>query len=309
MKKQDASSSARAASAGATVRNATTARLARTVRNATTARAAATLLATLLLVGTAPATHGDAGAQGPSPGATTASPAHGHQHANPYGHLDHGAATARGPHDATARHAFDDVEHWSRVFDDPERDAWQKPKEVVAAFGLAPGATVADLGAGTGYFARALADAVGPSGTVLASDVEPALIEHLRSRAERDGIANLVPILASKDNPRLPARCCDVVLIVDTWHHLDDRVAYARRLATALARGGRIAIVDWKKEELPVGPDLDHKLAREQVVDELTQAGFRLTAAPDLLPYQYFLVFAPSGAAAAPAATATTAAR
>jgi ubiquinone/menaquinone biosynthesis C-methylase UbiE len=201
---------------------------------------------------------------------------------------------ARGPHDATARHAFDDVAHWSRVFDDPERDAWQKPAELVAALGLAPGATVADLGAGTGYFARHLVNAVGPRGTVLAADTEPALVEHLRRRAEQEGFANLVPILASADNPRLPTGTSDVVLIVDTWHHIDDRVAYARRLSSALATTGRVVIVDWQKHDLPVGPPPDHKLAREQVIDELTQAGYRLVAEPDVLPYQYVLVFAPA---------------
>lgn len=212
----------------------------------------------------------------------------------PTSRAEHRHGAARGPHDATARHAFDDVAHWTRVFDDPARDAWQKPAELVAALGLRPGATVADLGAGTGYLARHLSSAVGPRGSVLAADTEPALVEHLRRRAEEEGLANLVPILASADNPRLPAGSADVVLIVDTYHHLDDRIAYARRLAAALAAGGRVAIVDWQKRALPVGPGLDHKLAREQVVAEMTEAGYRLEAEPDLLPYQYFLVFAPS---------------
>lgn len=218
----------------------------------------------------------------PPPAATHAPHRHDATHA-------HGAAP--GPHDATARHAFDDVAHWSRVFDDPARDAWQKPAELMAALALRPGATVADLGAGTGYLSKYLASAVGAQGTVLAADTEPALVEHLRQRAEREGLANLVPILASTDNPRLPAGICDVILIVDTWHHLDDRVAYARRLAAALAPGGRLVVVDWQKRDLPVGPPPEHKLAREQVIDELTQAGYRLGSEPDLLPYQYVLVF------------------
>ena len=227
----------------------------------------------------------------PAPAASAAPDAAPHaQH-----HAAHGAhASAAGAHDATARHSFEDVEHWTRVFDDPARDAWQKPAELVAALGLAPGATVADLGAGTGYFSRHLSQAVGASGAVLAADTEPALVEHLRRRAEQEGLANLVPILASADNPRLPAAASDVVLIVDTWHHIDDRVQYARRLTAALKPGGRVAIVDFQKRELPVGPPLDHKLAREQVVDEMTQAGYRLAGEPDVLPYQYVLLFAPA---------------
>ena len=203
------------------------------------------------------------------------------------------AAAAKGD-DATAHHAFDDVKHWSQVFDDPARDAWQKPHAVVAALGLAPGATVVDLGAGTGYFAKDLSAAVGARGAVLAADTEPALVAHLRARAEREGLANLVPILASADNPRLPAAGADVVLIVDTYHHIDDRVAYLRRLKDALKPSGRVAVVDWQKRDLPVGPELAHKLAREQVIDEMSRAGYRLTAEPELLPYQYFLIFTPA---------------
>lgn len=202
----------------------------------------------------------------------------------------HGAAAQP----ATTHHDFADVEHWTRVFDDPQRDAWQKPEEVVRAIALEPGMTVADLGAGTGYFSRYLSQAVGPRGTVLAAEPEAALVAHLRARAEREGTANVVPILASKDNPRLPARSSDVVLIVDTWHHIDDRIAYARRLKEALKPGGRVAIIDWQKRELPVGPGMAHKLAREQVVEELQAAGYRLVAEPELLPYQYFLIFAPA---------------
>lgn len=266
------------------------------------ARRAAPAIAALLacvVAGAAPAR----GEPAPAPAASSAPHAHAAHAAAPNGTHAHAApaaapngvhAHAPGAHDATARHSFEDVEHWKRVFDDPARDAWQKPAELVAALGLAPGATVADLGAGTGYLARYLSSAVGTSGTVLAADTEPALVEHLRRRAEAEGLANLVPILASADNPRLPAAASDVVLVVDTWHHIDDRVAYARRLASALKPGGRVAIVDFHKRELPVGPPLDHKLAREQVIDEMTQAGYRLATEPDVLPYQYFLVFTPS---------------
>jgi len=104
------------------------------------------------------------------------------------------------------------------VFDDPSRDAWQKPAEVVAALGLHPGMTVADLGAGTGYFSRHLSAAVGPEGTVLAADTEPNMVAHLRERAGSERTANVVPVLASADNPRLPAHATDLVLIVDTFH-------------------------------------------------------------------------------------------
>jgi ubiquinone/menaquinone biosynthesis C-methylase UbiE len=201
------------------------------------------------------------------------------------------AAQVHTQHDATVHHSFGDVSHWTAVFDDPSRDAWQKPQAVVQALAIVPGMCVADLGAGTGYFSRYLSTAVGETGTVLAVDTEPNLVVHLRRRAEQEHTANVVPILASPDNPRLPAGAVDLVLIVDTVHHIDDRINYFRRLQRFLKPAGRVAVIDFKKEEIPVGPPLEHKLAPEQVVEEFQAAGYELVAQPDVLPYQYFLVF------------------
>ncbi len=201
------------------------------------------------------------------------------------------AADPAPSHDATSHHDFADVQHWVAVFDDPARDAWQRPAELVRALALRPGMVVADLGAGTGYFSRHLTDAVGPAGTVFAVELEPNLVVHLRERAEREHTPNVIPVLASADNPRLPAGGVDLVLVVDTFHHLDDRLGYLRVLRRFLRPAGRVAIVDWQKRDLPVGPPLDHKLAREQVVDEMTASGYRLIDEPDVLPYQYVLVF------------------
>ena len=188
-------------------------------------------------------------------------------------------------------HDFADVEQWRRVFDDPARDAWQKPQELVAALGLRPGMWVADLGAGTGYFSRWLDAAVRPHGVVFAVDTEPNLVAHLRARAEQEKTACVVPVLASFDDPRLPPRALDLVLIVDTYHHIGDRLTYLRRLGTTLKPSGRIAVVDWQKRPLPIGPPAEHKLAREQVVDEMAAAGYRLVDEPKILPHQYVLVF------------------
>jgi ubiquinone/menaquinone biosynthesis C-methylase UbiE len=194
--------------------------------------------------------------------------------------------------DATSRHDFADVAHWSSVFDDPARDAWQKPAELVAALGLARGSVVADLGAGTGYLSSRLAAAVGPEGTVLAVETEPNLVVHLRARAEREKTPNVVPVLASPAEARLPVGLVDLILVVDTYHHFDDRRTYLRALRRFLRPSGRVAIVDWQKRELPVGPAMDHKLPREQVLEEMRASGYRLAAEHTMLPYQYFLVFA-----------------
>ncbi len=198
-----------------------------------------------------------------------------------------------GPHDATARHPFTDLDTWVAIFDDPKRDAWQKPAEVAAALGLRPGAIVADLGAGTGYFSRYLSKAVSPGGIVLAVDAEPKMVAHIGARIREEGTANVVPVLAAPEDPFLPAGRVDRVLIVDTYHHIDDRLAYFDRIKRSLAPGGRVAIVDFHKKPLPVGPPLEHKLAREFVVDEMRQAGWSLAEEKTFLPYQYFLLFEP----------------
>jgi ubiquinone/menaquinone biosynthesis C-methylase UbiE len=142
-----------------------------------------------------------------------------------------------------------------------------------------------------------LAEAVAPGGTVFAVDTEPKLVAYLRDRAERDKADDVVPVLASADNPRLPEHGVDVVLIVDTYHHLDDRLTYLRRLGRVLAPGGRVAVIDWEKRETPVGPELAHRLAREAVVAEMEGAGYRYLGEPATLPYQYFLIFVLSGKA------------
>ena len=203
------------------------------------------------------------------------------------------APPQRHPHDATARHPFDDIDKWVEKFDDPKRDEWQKPDEVATALALKPGMIVADIGAGTGYFNRHLAKAVSPGGIVLAIDTEPKMVEHMARRARQEATPGVVPVLALPDEPFLPRRRVDRVLIVDTYHHIDDRLGYFGRMKEALAPGGRVAIIDFHKRPLPVGPPPEHKLAREFVVEEMAQAGWRLADEKTFLPYQYFLLFAP----------------
>lgn len=203
------------------------------------------------------------------------------------------AQSPEAPHDATSHQSFTDVEKWKRILDDPKRDEWQKPQQVVEALGLGPGNIVADLGAGTGYLERYLSKAVAPGGIVLAIDTEPEMVRQLGQRALKEGTANVVPVLALPQEPFLPPGRADRVLIVDTFHHIDDRIRYVRRLADALAPGGSVVIIDFHKRPLPVGPPPQHKLARDFVVDEMKQAGFRLADEKTFLPYHYFLFFQP----------------
>src|SRR5689334_14374734 len=119
------------------------------------------------------------------------------------------------------QHSFGDAEKWSKVFDDPERDAWQKPHEVIQALALKPDAIVADIGAGTGYFTIRIAHMT-PKGRVYGVDTEPAMVQHLAARAKQAGLGNVTAVRAKADNPALPAKT-DVVLLVDVYHHIENR--------------------------------------------------------------------------------------
>jgi predicted methyltransferase len=200
-----------------------------------------------------------------------------------------------GPHDATAHHPFKGIDQWVRIFDDPKRDPWQKPEQTVAALRIAPGMIVADLGAGTGYFNRYLSRAVGPGGMVLALDTEPEMVEHMAERNRTEKLSNVLPTLVLPEDPFLPRGKVDRVLIVDTYHHIDGRLDYFTRMKGALSRGGSVVVVDFFKKPLPVGPPVEHKIDREFVVQEMTQIGYTLAREETFLPYQYFLVFQPSG--------------
>jgi ubiquinone/menaquinone biosynthesis C-methylase UbiE len=188
----------------------------------------------------------------------------------------------------THQHSFADAEKWARVFDEPERDAWQKPHEVIQALGLKPDAAVADIGAGTGYFAVRLAHLV-PKGKVYAVDVEPGMVDYLEKRAQREQLPNLLALEGEPGDPRLPARV-DLVLIVDTVHHIEERERYFEKLKSALKPGGRVAIIDFRIEAKQ-GPPRHSRIAPERVKSELAAAGYALAQEHGFLPQQYFLVF------------------
>jgi predicted methyltransferase len=193
---------------------------------------------------------------------------------------------------ATSDRRFDDTTYWSKVFDDPKRDEWQRPGELIEALAVTPGMIVADIGAGTGYFSKRLSAAVGSGGAVFAVEVEPNLVAHLRDRAEKEKTANVVPVLASANDPRLPPASVDLALFVDAYHHVDGRRAYLATLRRSLKPSARVAIVEWKPGKQPFGPkEEDHKIARDKVVSEMEAAGFELMPASDPLPHQYLLIF------------------
>ena len=195
-------------------------------------------------------------------------------------------ALAQAPH--SHQHSFGDADKWAKVFDDPERDAWQKPHEVIEALALKPDAAVADLGAGTGYFAMRLAHMVS-KGRVYGVDLEPDMVKYLAERAKKEGLKNLSAVQGTPSDAKLPAKV-DLVLLVDVYHHIGKREAYFGKLAAALKPGGRVAVIDFNASS-KVGPPVRERMTAAQVQAEMGKAGYRLAAHHDFLPNQYFLVF------------------
>lgn len=218
-------------------------------------------------------------ASAPAPKETPPAGGHGH-----HGHHQAG--------DGHFHHRFQDAAAWARTFDDPARDAWQRPEQVIAALALRPDAQIADIGAGTGYFATRLARAA-PQGLVYAVDLESDMVTYLRQRAEREHLSNLRPLLAQADDPQIPT-AVDLVLLVDTYHHVPGRVAYFRKVASALRPGGRVVIIDFLRDA-PMGPPVEHRVPAEQVAAELAQAGLRPLPLALTLPHQYALAFTRDG--------------
>jgi ubiquinone/menaquinone biosynthesis C-methylase UbiE len=186
-----------------------------------------------------------------------------------------------------------DVDAYISRLEDPARAEWQHPDQVVKTLRLRPGQTACDIGSGPGYFTLRLAREVGPSGHVYAVDIEPRILQMLWERMGAPKTTNVTPILALADDPLLPKSVCDVVLIVDTYHHFPDGPAYLARLARSLKRGGKIVNIDFQKRDTPVGPPLEHRVSREDFLKDARKAGLVVVSEPTFLPHQYFLILKP----------------
>ena len=176
----------------------------------------------------------------------------------------------------------------------PGRDGWQQPERVVEALELSPGARVADLGAGGGYFTFRLANAVGPDGVVFAIDVDPEMLTYLEERVAEDQIDNVKVVEATYDDARIPEGGADLVFTVNTYHHISDRQAYFQKLAGSLRPGGRVAIVELNDESW-FRRWFGHNTPPDVIQSEMESAGYRLAAEHDFLDRQSFLVFAAGG--------------
>lgn len=176
-----------------------------------------------------------------------------------------------------------------RHMNDPSRDAWQKPRQVVERLDIEPGARVADLGAGGGYFTWYLAEAVGPQGKVYAVEIDETALAIIEKEMKSRGVTNVVPTRAEPDDARIPEPV-DLVFSCDTYHHMEDRIAYFRSLARYLKRDGKVAILDFHAEGFFSGL-LGHGTTKDEVRREMEAAGYRLAADYDLVDRQHFQIF------------------
>lgn len=181
-----------------------------------------------------------------------------------------------------------DFESLVAHFEDPARAEWQKPEEVIASLGRLEGKTVADIGAGTGYFAFPIAT---KAAKVVAIDIDQRFLDYIKKKKQSQKIGgNIETRLTTPDRPSLRPGEADLVLIVDTYHHFEERLDYLRKLKQGLRPDGELVIVDFKKLKAPPGPPVALRLAQGQVEKELKAAGFTIVSADrDMLPYQYVI--------------------
>ena len=177
------------------------------------------------------------------------------------------------------------------VLEGPDRDAWQKPEQVMDVLGIGEGSVVADVGAGGGWFTVRLARRVGPNGRVYAQDVQPQMLESISRRIVREGLSNVTYVRGDRNDPKLRPGSFDAVLMVDTYHEFENPVALLRGVRAALKPGGRVGIVDFKTDGGGPGPDFSERVRAERVIEEAARADLSLLGRETFLEFQYFLIF------------------
>jgi predicted methyltransferase len=172
----------------------------------------------------------------------------------------------------------------------PDRDEWQEPGKIMDILGIGDASVVADLGAGSGWFTIRLANRVGPNGLVYAEDVQRPMIQAIKVRVDRLGLKNVVTVLGTQTEARLP-QPVDAVLIVDAYHEMEQPVALLRNVTKSLKPMARIGIVDFRKDGGGPGPAMEERVDPETVIRDVQAAGLVLRSRETFLKYQYMLVF------------------
>jgi ubiquinone/menaquinone biosynthesis C-methylase UbiE len=177
------------------------------------------------------------------------------------------------------------------LLEGPDRDAWQRPDRIMDALSIGEGSIVADLGAGGGWFTIRLARRVGPNGRVYAEDIQHQMIEAIDRRVAREGMKGRVTtVMGTANDPKLPARV-DAVLIVDTYHEMEEPKVLLRNVARSLKPRGMVGIINFKKDGGGPGPAMEERVDAERVIRDAQEAGLTLISRENFLRYQYMLVF------------------
>jgi ubiquinone/menaquinone biosynthesis C-methylase UbiE len=172
----------------------------------------------------------------------------------------------------------------------PDRERWQQPDAIMDALGIHEGSSVADLGAGGGWFTVRLARRVGPNGRVYAEDVQKPMIESMERRIRREGLPNVIMVLGTEEDPKLPDPV-DAMLIVGVYGEVGQPVTWLKNARRALRPGGRVGVVDFRKDGLGPGPPLDERVDEAEVIEDAKEAGLQLISRATPLPFQYLLIF------------------
>jgi ubiquinone/menaquinone biosynthesis C-methylase UbiE len=176
-----------------------------------------------------------------------------------------------------------------------EREQEERPSRAIKALGLPRGAVVADVGAGSGYYTERLAKQVGPAGKVYATDIQPEMLRLVERRVKRARLQNVELVLGTEDDPKLPKGALDLVLMVDVYHELQRPQQMLRRLKETLAPGGRLVLIEFRKEDATVPIREEHKMSVAEAKLEVEAEGYRLDRVIDVLPWQHILVFVATG--------------
>jgi ubiquinone/menaquinone biosynthesis C-methylase UbiE len=171
------------------------------------------------------------------------------------------------------------------------RDREEEPAKLMKALNLKPGQTVCDLGCGNGFYTLKLAKEVGPTGKVLAVEIQQEMLDLLNKRAEKDAVKNVQPILGTVADPKLPDNSCDLVLLVDVYHEIDHPVEVLAAIRKSLTKTGRLVLVEFRAEDPNVPIKELHKMSKAQILKELPANGFKLAEQFDELPWQHVMFF------------------
>lgn len=193
-------------------------------------------------------------------------------------------------HDVHAQLASRPAAEWTKTLESPERVAALRTGEVIAKLNLKPADVVADLGAGTGLFSLPLAKAV-PSGKVYSVELDEGFLAQIRGKAKTENVQNIVPVLGKFTDPSLPARDVDVAFFHDVLHHVEDRAAYLKSVASYLKPGGRIVVIEFNPADSPHKAEPQLVVSREQTAGWMANAGLVQAEDIQLFPDKYFVVY------------------